>query len=159
MAISSTSFMITSDPHSLRTSRKTQGAAIRASVMKRFVVPLILGIGILCSSGYFDMYAYYRFINPDAVINRIHVRDPGFAYGMTIADSFCGESIVSKLAGWTGRSIAPTVNQLYAPLAALDQAINGRSIRFADAPGKPIFSPDGAKNSTHTIEIDPADLK
>jgi len=131
----------------------------RTSRMKRIVLTLMLAIGIIGSSGYFGTYAYYRFINPDAVIVRIHVRDPGFAYGTIIADSFCGESIVSRLAGWTGRSIAPAVNQFYAPLAALDQAINGRSIRFADAPGKPVFTRAGATNSTHLIEIDPSALR
>ena len=123
--------------------------------MKRLILPLLLGIGILGSAGYFGTYAYYRFIDPDGVIDCFSFKGDGSSVGLTINESTCGESIVSKLAGWTGRSIAPTVNQLYAPLAALDQAINGRSIRFDDAPGKPFTMRAGAANATHLIEIDP----
>ena len=146
----------TISPSGVSEKRRSLGApAIRASRMKRFVLPLMLGIGILCSAGYFGMYAYYRFINPDAVIDCFSYKGSGPFASITINESTCGESIVSRLSGWAERSIAPTVNRFYVPLAALDQLINGRSIRFDDAPGQPVFPPAGAMDSTHAIEIDP----
>ena len=94
--------------------------------MKRFVLPLMLGIGMLGSAGYFGMYAYYRFIDPYAVIDRYHHGD------ISIAESSCGDSIVTKFSNWTGKSFAPTVNDLYGPLVTLDKVVNGRSIHFMD---------------------------
>jgi len=106
--------------------RSLDAPAIRASVMKRFILPLMLGIGMLGSAGYFGMYAYYRFIDPDSVIDTFHHN------GISIGENSCGDSIVTKFADLMERSIAPTVNDLYEPLATLDNMVNGRSIHFTD---------------------------
>jgi hypothetical protein len=100
--------------------------------MKRKPFWLLCGIAILGSVGYFGTYAYYRFINPDGVIDHFRVRGSGSFSALSIAESSCGDSIVSKLSDWTGTSISPTVNHLYFPLIQLDLLATGRSIWFTE---------------------------
>lgn len=107
--------------------------------MRRLTIRLLFGIGILCSAGYFGTYAYYRFINPDAVIDCFSFKGGSFS-GITINESTCGESIVTKISLWTGKRIADNVNGIFEPLAMLDQVITGRSISFTDAPERPVFT-------------------
>ncbi len=120
---------------------------MRISVRNR---SLLGTLAIVSMAGYFGLYAYYRFLSPESVLEYVgayHHEENHFTFsgharslgGTSIGESFCGESFVTRLSEWSGRDISEPVNRIFAPAARLDRLLTGRFIRFPGSPAQPVF--------------------
>lgn len=125
-------------------------------------------------------YALYRLVYSGAVLEYVggHVIRPSFvgsvapalnpdftfddysrSFGSSyLTGSFVSQSLVTRLASYTGLDIAGPLNDLFYPLARIDHLFTGRYCRFKNDGWVPFFTKPSSADSATGIDLSETEL-